>query len=284
MNWWWVFRGRTWQNKLLSQHICSLIAAPYLYDLNTTEERRVCRSLCSLFWACSLFCWEILFKEANGIWHKKPIFSSSHLAVGSVGSTTANDNTSLLDKLFLIFNISTRLKTLEHIFFLLNKNFIRIRKWPLADVFLLVLSQFRLSHIRPLGAIYSLIGFCMCSAQTFLTVGHLIIMDRHHGNYGTHTTYVEQMLQSSPSPNQLEPWADKQKRNINNLNDLHGWRWFRSQSTKPTCTHTHPHTHTDKSQLIFSLNRNVYDPRRVHEHCWFIVRTDDHQILLIINY
>lgn len=88
-----------------------------LYDLNSTEERRVCRSLCSLFWACSLFCWEILFQEANRIWHQKPIFSSSHLAVGSVGSTTANDNTSLLDKLFLIFNISTRLKHLSVFFF-----------------------------------------------------------------------------------------------------------------------------------------------------------------------
>lgn len=96
-----------------------------------------------------------------------------------------------------------------------------MRKWPLADVFLLVLSQFRLSHIRPLGAIYSLIGFCMCSAQTFLTVGHLIIMDRHHGDYGTHTTYVEQMLRSPPSPNQSEPRADRRKKNINNLNDLH---------------------------------------------------------------
>lgn len=118
---WWVFKGRTWQNKPLSRHICYLIAAPYLYDLNSSKERRVCRSLCSLFWACSLFCWEILFQEANGIWHRKPIFSSSHLAVGSVGSTTANDNTSLLDKLFLIFNISTRLKHLSIFFFLFKK-------------------------------------------------------------------------------------------------------------------------------------------------------------------
>lgn len=92
-------------------------SSSHLYDLNSTEERRVCRSLCSLFWACSLFCWEILFQEANRIWHQKPIFSSSHLAAGSVGSTTANDNTSLLDKLFLIFNISTRLKHLSVFFF-----------------------------------------------------------------------------------------------------------------------------------------------------------------------
>lgn len=55
-------------------------------------------------------------------------------------------------------------------------------------------SQFGQSHIRPLGAIYSLIGgFCMCWAQTFLTVGHLIIMDRHHGGRRTRCPYVEQM-------------------------------------------------------------------------------------------
>lgn len=89
-------------------------------DLNSTEDRRLCRSLCSLFWACSLFCWEILFQEPNGIWHQKPIFSSSHLAVGSVGSTTANDNTSFYDKLFLIFIISSLLKYLS-IFFPFKK-------------------------------------------------------------------------------------------------------------------------------------------------------------------
>lgn len=98
----------------------ALSGSPYLYDLNSPEERRVCRSPGSLFWACSLFCWEILFQEANRIWHQKPIFSGSHLAVGSVGSTSANDNTSLLDKLFLIFNISTWLKPLS-IFFSLKK-------------------------------------------------------------------------------------------------------------------------------------------------------------------
>lgn len=143
-------------------------------------------------------------------------------------STTANDNTSLLDKLFLIFNISTWLKYLSIFFsslFLKKKQFIWIRKWPLADVFLLVLSQFRLSHIRPLGAIYSLIGFCMCSAQTFLTGGHLIIMDRHHGNYGTHTPHMwnrcYRLLHHQTS------WSSEQtsrKNNINNLNDLHVWR------------------------------------------------------------
>lgn len=90
-------------------------------DLNSTEDRRLCRSLCSLFWACSLFCWEILFQEPNGIWHLKPIFSSSHLAVGSVGSTTANDNTSFHDKLFLIFIISSLLKYLSIFFSFLKR-------------------------------------------------------------------------------------------------------------------------------------------------------------------
>lgn len=83
---------------------------------------------------------------------------------------------------FQHFNLTEILGTY---FFPLKKKFIWLRKWPLADVFLLVLSQFRLSHIRPLGAIYSLPGFCMCSVQTFLTVGHLIIMDKYHSSYGT---------------------------------------------------------------------------------------------------
>lgn len=45
-----------------------------------------------------------------------------------------------------------------------------------------------------------------------------------------HTTYVEQMLQSSPSPNRSEPRAEKEKRNINNPNDPRGRRWFRTLS------------------------------------------------------
>lgn len=68
--------------------------------LNSAEEKRLCRSPCSLFWARSLLCWEILFQEANRIWHPEPIFSNSHLAAWSAGSTTASDNTSLLDKFF----------------------------------------------------------------------------------------------------------------------------------------------------------------------------------------
>lgn len=96
----------------------------------------------------------------------------------------------------------------------LKNNSIRMSKWPLADVFLLVLSQFRLSHIRPLGAINSLIGFCMCSAQTFATGGHLIIMDRHHGNYGTHTAHMwnrcysllHQQTSGSPEKTSTKKW------------------------------------------------------------------------------
>lgn len=71
------------------------------FHLNSAEEKRLCRSPCSLFWARSLLCWEILFQEANRIWHPEPIFSNSHLAAWSAGSTTASDNTSLLDKFFL---------------------------------------------------------------------------------------------------------------------------------------------------------------------------------------
>lgn len=78
------------------------------FHLNSAEEKRLCRSPCSLFWARSLLCWEILFQEANRIWHPEPIFSNSHLAAWSAGSTTASDNTSLLDKFFcfcFFFNI-----------------------------------------------------------------------------------------------------------------------------------------------------------------------------------
>lgn len=79
----------------------------------------------------------------------------------SAGAMSANDYTSLFDKLFLIFGISTWQNHLS-IFLFPPKNLILIRKRLLTDVFLFVLSQFRLSHFRPLGAIYSLVGFCVC--------------------------------------------------------------------------------------------------------------------------
>lgn len=41
-----------------------------------------------------------------------------------------------------------------------------------------------------------------------------------------HPAYVEQMLLSSPSPNHLEPQAEKKKETINNPTDLHERRWI----------------------------------------------------------
>lgn len=73
------------------------------FHLSSAEEKRQCRSPCSLFWARSLLCSEILFQEANRIWHPEPIFSNSHLAAWSAGSTTASDNTSLLFFVFVLY-------------------------------------------------------------------------------------------------------------------------------------------------------------------------------------
>lgn len=142
----------------------------------------------------------------------------------------------------------------------LKKNFFSIRKRPLADVFLLVLSQFRQSHIRPLGAIYSLIGFCMCSAQTFLTVGHLIIMDRHHGDYGTHTPHMWNRCysllhhQTSRSPEQTSS-----KENINNRNRGRGWRGCGPLSTCPTeYIHTQTHKEITSMECWISFNPGLF--------------------------
>lgn len=133
----------------------------------------------------------------------------------------------------------------------LKKNFMWCRKWPLADVFLLVLFQFRLSHIRPLGAIYSLIGSCMCSVQTFGTEGAVY-------NYGqascwTHSTYVEQMLQSAS-----RQAAKKKKKTQITTTQHRGWGQTGLCLTWPPAhTHlqplTHTHTHSNLSSVPFLL-------------------------------
>lgn len=224
------------------------VPRPRLRRLNSSEERGLCRSPCSLFSARSLFCREILFSgKQTGFGTESQSFKAliwpwdprdRRLPMTTLPSPTSY---------FWFFSISNQLKYLNifSFFFFYKKKQTKktsplseLGKRPLADVFLLVLSQFRLSHIRPLGVIYSLIGFCMCSVQTFLTVGHLIIMDKHHGNYGPHATYVKQMLWSSPSANQLEACAEKNSSVIWIISvaafvDL--W-WAR--------THTHPNTQT----------------------------------------
>lgn len=95
--------------------------------------------------------------------------------------------------------------------------------------------------------------------------------------WNTHTTYVEQMLQSSPSPNQLEPRADRQKGNINNLNDLCDWGWFRPLSTCADLTHTrarthtctHPHTHIYIICCIFFFENSYPLNSQITHLCYF---------------
>lgn len=170
----------TWCHWGAQQHLGS--------DINRREKAMWVTWL--RIFSSSLFCWEILFQEANRIWQQKPYFQAliwpRELRYWLLPVTTLP----LLDKLFLLFlNIFTWLKhsSIFSLSLFLFNNVILIRNQLLADVFLFVLSQFRRSHIRPLGAIYSLTGFCKCAAQTFFYQwGPLRIVDRHQSKYGTH--------------------------------------------------------------------------------------------------
>lgn len=108
-------------------------------------------------------------------------------------------------------------ESFEHIFISLEKLNLN-QEVAINRCLLLVLSQFRLSHFRPLGAIYSLVGFCVCLAQTFLTAGFFIDGDMHHDKYGIcHICETDATILSiTQTPNRQ---AAKNSDNLNSLCD-----------------------------------------------------------------
>jgi len=113
--------------------------------------------------------------------------------------------------------------------------------------------------------------------------------------WNTHTTYVEQMLQSSPSPSQSEPRADRRdKNNINNLNDLRGWRWSGPLSTwTHTQAHTQAHAHTciiiqSVICLFFNLYATLSDRRELEHQTYDIIHLPDttiyHIYIILYNW